>query len=225
MKIIFVRHANPDYELDRLTKLGRIQAEAVSTVLCEMGIERVYSSSNNRALETADFTAKKLSLDVVKCDFIREINWGMKDSNLPYNQGDPWSLARKYLQNGLALNDENWKTSLEFSKTNTPESVEKLAKGLDEWLCSLGFERDGFYYRVKKPVYKTVAIFCHAGAFAGATSHLFNLPYPFTLLTFPFDQTGISIVEIGGKEGDLAVPTLRCLGNVDHLKNSGIEIT
>ena len=55
--------------------------------------------------------------------------------------------------------------------------------------------------------------------------HLFNLPYPFTLLSFPFDQTGISIVEISGKEGDLTLPTLRCLGNVDHLINSGIEIT
>ena len=41
MRIIFVRHGEPDYANDCLTEQGRIQAEACAQRLREEGIEEI----------------------------------------------------------------------------------------------------------------------------------------------------------------------------------------
>jgi len=60
MRILFVRHGNPNYELDALTELGHKQADACAERLSHEGIERIFSSTCGRALETAAYTAKKI---------------------------------------------------------------------------------------------------------------------------------------------------------------------
>ena len=73
MKIYFVRHGHPDYKKDCLTELGHLQAEAAAKRLENSGIVSVFSSTKGRAFETAEHTAKKLGLEVIPCDFMREI--------------------------------------------------------------------------------------------------------------------------------------------------------
>ncbi len=224
MRILFVRHGNPNYELDCLTELGHKQAEACAERLCKEGIEKIFSSTCGRALETAAHTAEKYGLDVEGCDFIREINWSSKSGDPIPENGNPWFYAEEYIREGRCLVDPNWEHDALFSLSNTPDSFHKVGKGLDEWLAGLGFEREGLYYRVTKPQYDTVAMFCHAGAFSVAISHLFNLPEPFAIKCIPFAQTGVVEVELAGKEGDIVAPRFGGLSSVAHLRDSGVEI-
>ena len=53
MRILFVRHGHPNYELDCLTELGKKQAEAAALRLKDEGIEEIYASTCGRAFETA----------------------------------------------------------------------------------------------------------------------------------------------------------------------------
>jgi probable phosphoglycerate mutase len=76
MRIIFVRHGEPDYEHDCLTKTGSHQAAAVAERLSEEGITAIYSSPNGRARETAEYTARRLGLPITLLDFMHEISWG-----------------------------------------------------------------------------------------------------------------------------------------------------
>ncbi len=64
MRIIFVRHGEPDYALDCLTPAGRAQAEAAAERLRGEGISAVYASPMGRAAETAACTARLLGLPV-----------------------------------------------------------------------------------------------------------------------------------------------------------------
>ena len=64
MKIIFVRHGHPNYELNCLTELGHQQAAAVAQRLINEGIEEIYSSPYGRAIETAEHTAAALGLEI-----------------------------------------------------------------------------------------------------------------------------------------------------------------
>ena len=50
MRIIFVRHGEPNYEKDCLTPLGKLQAEAAAERLRDEGIDTVFSSPFGRAL-------------------------------------------------------------------------------------------------------------------------------------------------------------------------------
>ena len=225
MRILFVRHGNPNYELDALTELGHKQADACAERLSHEGIERIFSSTCGRALETAAYTAEKYGIEVERCDFIREIDWSGKDGNTIPENGSPWLYAEKYIREGRCLVDFDWERDDLFSISNTPDSFRKVAAGLDGWLEALGFKREGCFYRVMKPQHHTVAIFCHGGAFAAAFSHLFNLPAPFVLRCIPFDQSGVVEVAIKGNGGELATPTLGASYGNMHLTDAGIKIT
>ena len=56
MRLIFVRHGEPDYVNDCLTENGILQAKATAERLKKEDIKAVYSSPNGRARETASFT-------------------------------------------------------------------------------------------------------------------------------------------------------------------------
>ena len=76
MRLIFVRHGHPNYEKDCLTELGHLQAEAAAERLHNEGIDRIFTSSSGRAVETAQHIGAKLGLSCHQCDFMRELNWG-----------------------------------------------------------------------------------------------------------------------------------------------------
>ena len=225
MRIIFVRHGNPNYELDCLTELGHVQAAAAAERLAPEGIEKIYSSTCGRAMETAGYTAKKTGLDVHPCDFIREIDWGVKEEISPIYDGNPWDRAERFIKGGECPSAPDWRANTLFAETKTPESLNKLGDGLDDWLKTLGYTREGYCYRVGKVEHKTVAMFCHGGAFAAAISHLFSVPMPFSLMCIPFNQSGIVEIMLSGREGELAIPQIHKVHNVQHLIDKSIKIT
>ncbi|MBO5501197.1 MAG: histidine phosphatase family protein, partial [Clostridia bacterium] len=57
MRIILVRHGHPDYANDCLTPLGRKHAAAAAQRLRDEGIQKIFSSTCGRAMETAQHTA------------------------------------------------------------------------------------------------------------------------------------------------------------------------
>ena len=111
MRLIFVRHGEPDYEKDTLTENGNDQAKKTAERLKNEGISAIYSSPMGRAYKTASYTADIYGLDITKLDFMHEINWGVKDGaspdSIPYN-GHPWSLAFRlyayYKVNNISYN-------------------------------------------------------------------------------------------------------------------------
>ena len=76
MRIIFVRHGEPDYANDCLTETGKKQAEAAAKRLVREGISEIYSSPMGRAYQTAECTAKLLNLPITVLDYMHEISWG-----------------------------------------------------------------------------------------------------------------------------------------------------
>jgi broad specificity phosphatase PhoE len=73
-----VSNAEPGRDLDdaagdRLTELGRRQAEAAAAELTELGITRLWSSPLRRAQETAGPVAERLGLQIETVDELREL--------------------------------------------------------------------------------------------------------------------------------------------------------
>ena len=50
MRIVFVRHGDPDYARDCLTEAGKLQAEKAAERVAGEGICKIYASSCGRAL-------------------------------------------------------------------------------------------------------------------------------------------------------------------------------
>ncbi len=221
MRIIFVRHANPNYELDCLTELGRMQAELTASRLLSEGIERIYSSSCGRALETASYTARLLGLDITPCDFMREISWGPIDGEKLPDGGEPWIATRRAIANNESITRPDWRELPTYAKSEILGCAATVAEGIDGWLAELGYVREGNYYRVKEPKYKTVSMFCHAGSFSSAISHLFNLPLPFIFGTIPIYQSAIVEITLTSVEGTLIAPRFATVNDRRHLASLG----
>ena len=76
MRLIFVRHGEPDYIKDCLTENGKVQAISTAQRLKYENIKAVFSSPMGRARQTASYTAAEHGLDVQILDCMHEINWG-----------------------------------------------------------------------------------------------------------------------------------------------------
>ena len=224
MDIYFVRHGHPNYKNDCLTEIGHKQAAAVAERLKDSGIEKVFSSTKGRAHQTAEYTADLLGLEIVDCDFIRELGWkGIDDEPIPAN-GHPWDLARILASEGTSLSNKEWRNEYPFCRSIVVERCETVIQGIDAWLAELGYEREGDYYRVtKENQYKTVAMFSHAGSSSAAMSHMLNIPFPQFCGCFSIDFTSVTVIHLSSKVGELVSPKIELFNDAKHINGITVE--
>jgi len=132
MRIIFVRHGHPNYEKDCLTDLGRLHAAAAAERLANEGISEIYSSTCGRAYETAGHTACKLGLDIIKCDFMREISWGSNDGEPLFSDGHPWNTVDDMIAHDESLLETDWMEGARFGRNKMVADVSKIAVETDK---------------------------------------------------------------------------------------------
>jgi len=214
MRIIFVRHGEPNYEKDCLTELGRIQAEKAAIRLKGEGISAIYASPLGRADETAAYASRELGLPVTTLDFMREVNWGSADGNPLFSDGHPWNIADEMSRQGLNLNDTGWRNSPYFKTNTVVPCVDRVEREIDVWLESLGYKRTGAGYdhTISENEHRTIALFSHGGSSAAAMGHILNLPFPYMCALFHMDFTSISIIRFDKNKGACTFPCLE-LGN------------
>ena len=152
MRLLFIRHAETETNVNRLThktgdtvgltEKGKRQAEELIQKCGEENIETIFSSPEQRAVETAQIIAEGLGLEYRILDGLTERNWGQWE-------GKPWSEIEKALS----------PMSLEERYTFTPpggESWEQMETRLQENLT-----------KIIKCEAENVAIITHEGALRG----------------------------------------------------------
>lgn len=220
MRIVFVRHGEPDYVHDCLTDLGHLQAAACAQRLKEEGISRIYASPMGRARQTAQATAQVLGMDIQILDFMHEIYWGSVDGSPLFANGHPWDLADRLVREGWDLTRTDWPEHAFYRNNLATAEVEKISKGADDWLMSLGYRREGTYYRClrEKDEPFTVALFSHGGSSTAALSRILGLPFPYLcgFLHMPF--TSLFIVRLEHRPGEISLPVLELAGDAKHIE-------
>jgi len=222
MRIVFVRHGEPDYTHDCLTEQGKLQALAAAERLREEGIEEIFSSPLGRAAETAAATAELLKLPVKTLDYMRELHWGSTDGTPLPSDGHPWDLADLLAGEGWDLTNPGWREHPYFRNNRVTENVDLVAERTDEWLLSLGYERNGAFYRCVRPDdrQKTVALFSHGGSSAAAMGHILNLPFPYACGLFHLEFTGITIIRLDRNPGQQRLPCLELANDGRHISGT-----
>ena len=220
MRILFVRHGEPDYASDCLTAAGRAQAQRAAQRLREEGIEEIWSSPLGRAMETAQAAAETLGLPVQALDFMREVTWGSTDGTELYAGGHPWAIVDEMARQGLELNRPDWRESPYFRTNRVAGCVDLIEKGIDGWLAGYGYVREGAYYRhaSEEKTHRTVALFSHGGSSCAAMGHILGLPFPYAIALLHIDFTGISVVRLDSRAGIGTLPQLKCSNDTGHLK-------
>ena len=219
MRIMFIRHGEPDYENDCLTGIGRRQAEQAAERLRDEGIEEIWSSPLGRAYETAEAASKCLGLPIRTLECMKEVHWGSTDGAELYHHGHPWDIVDEMARQGMELNDPRWREGPYFKTNSVVGCVETVDKGIDEWLAGLGYVRDGQYYRhtESEEDHRTIALFCHGGSSSAAIGHIMNLPFPYVCAMLHMEFTGITILRFDRHEGAATLPCLELANDGRHI--------
>ena len=223
MRILWIRHGDPDYANDCLTPRGREQALACAERLREEGIAEIYASPLGRAAETAAATSAALGLPVKTLDYMRELHWGSADGTpVPFG-GHPWELADEMARMGWNLTDPSWREHPFFANNLVTAEADAVARKTDEWLRTLGYEREGAYYRCVREDSRqeTVALFSHGGSSAAAMAHILNLTFPYACALFHLEFTGITVIRLSRNPGSRTLPCLELCNDGRHIRGAG----
>ena len=74
MKLLIIRHGDPDYSIDSLTEKGHREAELLSTRIAPMDIAAYYVSPLGRAQATVEYTLKKCGRTAETLDWLHEFD-------------------------------------------------------------------------------------------------------------------------------------------------------
>lgn len=217
MRIIFVRHGHPNYEKDCLTALGHKHGAAVADRLKDEPVEKIFSSTCGRALETAEHIDAKFGLGVEGLPFMREIKWGSTDGAPVYEDGHPWLNSDYLVAQGKDLLNSDWRETEQYRRNKVVAETDALAEGFDAWLAGLGYTREGDYYRVGNVRYGTIVLVSHGGASSAALAHFFNLPFPFVCSAICPDYTAVTVVALSEEAGALVAPKFELMNDARHI--------
>ncbi len=215
MRIIFVRHGEPNYALDCLTDEGKRQAEAASRRLAGEGITEIYASPSGRARETALYTARRLNLPVTILDYMREISWG--GEGVP-EKGHPWTLSDWLIdREDFDFSACDWQEHSYFKNNAATEYWKMISERIGAFLLKQGYERVGRRYRCVGGTDKTVALFSHGGSGACALSHILSLPFPYVACVMPYGFTSVSVLNLPVAEGEYVHPRIELFNDCAHI--------
>ena len=144
MIFYYIRHGDPIYDPDSLTPLGSRQAEAVAKRLSVHGLDKIYSSTSNRAIMTATPTCEILKKRPKLLDFANENHaWRELTVEREDGCGMTWLFQSKKMLN--FLNDKEirdlgdcWYTHPEFEKYDYEKGINRIYDEADKFFASLG---------------------------------------------------------------------------------------
>lgn len=223
MRIIFVRHGEPDYERDCLTETGKKQAEAAANRLAREGIAEIYASPMGRAAQTATFTAKRLNLPVQTLDFMHEISWG--GPGIP-QEGHPWTVSDWMIaQEDFDFYHTDWREHPYYKNNIAVRYLNEISVQFDAFIRRQGYRHEGTRYFCETDRQKTVAVFSHGGSGACVLSHLLALPFPYVCTVLPYEFTSVIILEFPVRKGEYVHPRIELFNDTAHTRNisSGLK--
>ncbi|HBF86636.1 MAG TPA: hypothetical protein DDW54_03045 [Clostridiales bacterium] len=229
MYFFYIRHGDPIYDPDSITEYGKTQAEALSKRFAEIGLDKIYSSTSNRAVMTATPTAEKLGLTIERLDFAHEKYAGQDFGKVRDGKGtwcffDP-ETVEKFKSAEIFAKGFEWYKDDFFKGERYGGGIERVRKETVKLIESFGYiyDYEKRSYKSIKPQYKRVALFAHGGFGNAFLSCLLEIPYPlFTTRFAHLSTTGVCVIEIAD-EGENVVPLLLQYGNDSHLYKENID--
>ena len=249
MKIIFVRHGDPDYEHDTLTEKGIREATLLSDRTVNWPVTQFYCSPLGRAQKTASYTLDRVGREAITHDWMKEFFYPIEDP-VTGRVGVPWDFMPAYWTNIPQMYDrEGWKeTEIYRSNPELLPAYTQVCEGIDDILASYGYKRTGNHYlnenhsgqaphtasgdaaphTAEGPADKTdstIVIFCHLGVTCVMMSHLLGMSPALLFHSLYLAPTSVTILGTEERRGNIAQFRAQVIGDASHLTKGGEPIS
>lgn len=216
MKILIIRHGDPDYENDSLTEKGFREAELLKERLKKLDITAFYCSPLGRACATAKPTLEAYGKNAEICDWLREFNgYVLEDDGK--NTG-AWDRLPSSLYGKEECYDKSrWLDVFPYNSGTVKEKYINVCNGLDEILKRHGYVHDKNVYRVERENTDTIAFFCHYGVECVLLSHLLHTSPVIFWQGFVALTSSVTTLNTEEREQGIASLRLSGFGDISHL--------
>ncbi len=220
MKLIIIRHGDPNYAIDSLTKKGKREAFLLSERVKKLDPDYIYCSPLGRAKKTAKIGTRLINKKITVLPWLREF-----DAKI--GSGSTKDICWDRLPSDWTKTDElyttEWFNAEKYKESNAQSEYKKVCSGIDELLKRHGYEHSGRLYSVNKPNHDTIVLFCHFGVECVILSHIISVsPMP---LWHNFAALPTSVTALVTEEREKGTAIFRILGfgDVSHLYKGNEE--
>lgn len=230
MRLLIIRHGDPDYSIDSLTEKGWREAELLSERLVKEDITAFYVSPLGRAKDTASLTLKRMNRTATECQWLREFAPKIHRPDSPEKNHITWDwLPEDWTEKEEFFRRDLWYTNDVLRASISPATGEQGVKAEYEWvtknfdalLAAHGYVRDGLIYRAEKSNCDTIALFCHFGLECVLLSHLMNIS-PMVLWHHTFAApTSVTTIYTEERREGKATFRVSSFADISHLYVAG----
>ncbi len=218
MKLIIIRHGDPDYSIDSLTEKGWREAEYLSERIAKLDVKAFYVSPLGRAKDTASLTLKKMGRTAEECEWLREFAPKILRPDRPDTYKVAWDwLPQDWTADPRYFDSQNWYHTDIMKAGNVKQEYEWVIQNFDQLLASHGYVRDGLFYRVQQPNEDTIVFFCHFGLECVLLSHLLNVSPMILWHGFCAAPTSVTTVNTEERREGIASFRISQFGDISHL--------
>lgn len=222
MKLLIIRHGDPDYTIDSLTEKGWKEAEYLAEKLSKMKLDYLYVSPLGRAKDTASCTLKKINRTAVECDWLREFDVFINRPDQTERKKILWDwLPQDWTKEERFYQYDHWFENERMEEGNAKKNYDYVTGKFDELLAQHGYVREGHYYRAEKPNDDTLVFFCHFGLECVLLSHLIGASPMVLWHGFCAAPTSVTTVNTEERREGIASFRISAFGDVSHLYAKG----
>lgn len=224
MRLIIIRHGDPNYEIDSLTETGWKEAELAAEKLSKLNIRDFYVSPLGRARDTASCTLKKMGRDAEVLDWLREFDACICRPDISGQVPVAWDwLPADWTGHPEFYNIDTWLDNETMKAGDVREKYEEVCNNLDSLLAKYGYVRENNYYRVKEANTDTIVFFCHYGLECVLLSRLLNISPMLIWHGFAAAPTSMTTLYTEERREGIAYFRANAIGDVSHLYAANME--
>lgn len=227
MKLLFIRHGDPDYKTDSLTEKGHREAQFLARRLAELDVKACYVSPLGRARDTAAYTFREMErkgkpINAVECSWLREFAPLIDRPDAPGKKRIAWDwLPQDWLADSRFLDRERWYEPRAFSEAGVREEYAWVTDSFDTLLASHGYHREGDLYLAKEANNDTLLFFCHFGVTCILLGHLIHISPMALWHGFCAAPTSVTTVITEERRREIASFRVNGFGDISHLSANG----
>ena len=176
MKLLIIRHGDPDYSIDSLTEKGWKEAKYLAEKMAKLDVKAFYVSPLGRARDTASCTLEKMGRMAEEKEWLREFAPQINRPDTGERKKVAWDwLPQDWTAVDAFYSADSWYNVPVMQEAHVKEEYEWVVKSFDEVLAEHGYRRERRFYRAEKPNNDTLVFFCHFGVECVLLSHLMNI--------------------------------------------------
>ena len=241
MRLLFIRHGDPDYVHDTLTEKGHREAALLAKRAKELELGECYVSPLGRAQATAGDSMQELGrkektqewsqefpaqVDLNEAPQLLEAFPGADMEDGKYAPRIVWDIMPSYwAKHSGCMDPVRWRECEISRNSDTVKLYDYVTEEFDRLLAVHGYIRNGRCYKVEKESTDTLTFFCHFGITCVLLAHLWGVS-PF-LLWHSLALAPTSVTEVVTEERQQGTAIFRGLkiGDVSHLVLGGEPVS